>query len=172
MSECHCCGCKPQTTPCDVASDLRAQLAAVEGELTGARKALGAWSKHEIGQTLAGGINNLRQAEMVAKDLAHSRITKCTRCDELTAERDRNREDAIYYLSLVEKRNRQVAAAEQRVAVLEGALRGLIHLIDDGLLNRSTTNDAHFPSFLVESLRLVKVIGAAQAALRPPPGWR
>ena len=37
MSDCHCCTCKPQTTPCDVASDLRAQIAAVERERDEAR---------------------------------------------------------------------------------------------------------------------------------------
>ena len=39
-------------------------------EIEEARAALGAWSKHEIGQSLKGAINNLRQAEMTARENA------------------------------------------------------------------------------------------------------
>ncbi len=42
------------------------------------------------------------------------------------------------------------------------ALRNLLALIDEGLLVRNTTNDAHFPSYLKESARIVKVIAEAQ----------
>ena len=115
----------------DEARALRAQLAAVEREVSGARTALGEWSKHEIGQTLVGGINNLRQAEMTARDIAHSRITKCSRCNELTAERDRNREDALYYVKRAEQRSVQLAAAEACVAEVEGALREGLQLLDE-----------------------------------------
>ena len=46
-----------------------ARLAA-EGEIQDARAALGEWSKHEIGQSLRGAINNLRQAAMTSKENA------------------------------------------------------------------------------------------------------
>ena len=45
------------------------------------------------------------------------------------------------------------------------ALKGLMALINDGLLVRSTKNDAHLPSYLAESTRLVKVLADAQAAI-------
>lgn len=44
-------------------------------------------------------------------------------------------------------------------------LRALMSLIDDGLLVRSTTNDAHFPSYLAESTRLVATLADAQTVL-------
>jgi hypothetical protein len=58
--------------------------------------------------------------------------------------------------------------AEAEVERLRGALRGLMDLIDEGWLVRNTTNDGHFPSFLTESKRLVKVLADAQEALAEP----
>ncbi len=48
---------------------------------------------------------------------------------------------------------------------VEGALRELYALIEEGWLVRNTTNDGHMPSFLQESARLVNALKAAQDAL-------
>jgi methylphosphotriester-DNA--protein-cysteine methyltransferase len=45
------------------------------------------------------------------------------------------------------------------------ALEEMLALIDEGWLVRNTTNDGHFPSYLRESVRLVKAIADSQAAL-------
>jgi hypothetical protein len=50
-------------------------------------------------------------------------------------------------------------------ARLRGALHELMALIDEGWLVRNTANDAHFPSYLKESARLVTALAQARAAL-------
>ena len=45
------------------------------------------------------------------------------------------------------------------------ALAELMALIEDGWLVRNTTNDHHMPSYLSESVRLVKALAKARAAL-------
>lgn len=65
---------------------------------------------------------------------------------------------------------RASAPAPDAVRRLVEAVDEIMGLIDDGLLVRNITNDAHFPSFLAESTRLVKALSGikdALAALRP-----
>lgn len=52
---------------------------------------------------------------------------------------------------------------------LRAALADLYNLVEEGYLVRSTTNDAHFPSFMAESLRLTTTLLAAQTALAASP---
>ena len=59
----------------------------------------------------------------------------------------------------------RLADAEARVRESGEALASLFQLVEDGWLVRSTTNDAHFPSFATESARLVTVLKAVQDAL-------
>jgi hypothetical protein len=79
--------------------------------------------------------------------------------DELLAERY----EAIEALT-------QHKALRARVTALEAALRELLALVEDGRLVRNTTNDAHMPSYLSESVRLVKALATAKEALAPGAG--
>jgi len=64
----------------------------------------------------------------------------------------------------------QVLILKARVTALEAALRELLALVEDGRLVRNTTNDAHMPSYLSESVRLVKALATAKEALAPGAG--
>ena len=52
--------------------DAAHTIVALRREIKAARKALGEWSKHEVGQSLVDAINNLRQAQMTAMEHAES----------------------------------------------------------------------------------------------------
>jgi len=80
--------------------------------------------------------------------------------DILTAWRNIDHADAVA----------QMLTLQARVTALEAALRELLALVEDGRLVRNTTNDAHMPSYLSESVRLVKALATAKEALAPGAG--
>ena len=51
-------------------------------------------------------------------------------------------------------------------------LQEVLDLLDEGLLVRNTTNDAHFPTYLKEAARIVFVLAQARRLLdeREGPG--
>ena len=68
----------------------------------------------------------------------------------------------------LEARAEDYEALAARVRALEEVLRDLFALVEEGALVRNTTNDAHLPSYLAESVRLVSVLAAAKALLAAP----
>ena len=59
----------------------------------------------------------------------------------------------------------QMADQNDALRLAEEGIEGVIRLFDDGLLVRSTTNDAHLPSYLAESGRLVNVLATFKDTL-------
>ena len=66
-------------------------------------------------------------------------------------------------------------ALQRQVEAMREALSHLYALVAEGWLVRNTANDAHMPSFLAESARLVNTLKEVDAALAAQPAegsWR
>lgn len=163
------------------AQRLTALVEAQAQEIAAARKALGEHSKHEIGQTLAGGINNVLQIALTSRENADNLRA---RLDALTLAHERMREAALsligqpYLSSYFSKSARQMREALALPAPDGATVRAVIEVAEVAdryaRLWKIVHDSDPRPPEGDERIQLGYVRGelfAAVDALRADPAW-